>query len=362
MRVISNTHSNHGEEFSGLLNSEVTDLFMASPFITSDFSDLFKTYKLAGVKSITLVTTLKENDKDQITKPSALKSFYEMARSKCPNAKVKVHVDNSLHGKIYIFKSVEAAKAIVTSANLTYSGFYSNHEWGLLIDSIKEIAQLENEVLESIDYPDVTEFFVDRLMMYSEQYQKDHPDWGKVVSPESNILEHVYNQEQTYNKAPKYYLKPVGVSEDPIYKEHKRDFSDLHQDLYFSKKGTGAICAGDVVITTAVGCGCLLSCFEITGRPQEATANEKLLDPWKERWPFHIQGRNKSQKYGGSWWEYDLDRKVLLEEFLRQYPNEKITKAGGVTFGTLNFGSDKVEITEAFGKFLIERINQIDSV
>lgn len=358
MKVISNIRSNHSEEFARLLTGQVTELFMVSPFITIDFSDLFKLYKLVGVKSITLVTTLKENDRDQITKPSALKSFYEMARSKCPNAMVKVHIDNSLHGKIYIFRSCDSAKAIVTSANLTHSGFYNNHEWGLLIDSIEEIAQLENEVLESIDYPDVTEFFVNRLMMYSEQYQKDHPDWGRVVLPESNILEHVYNQEQKNNAAPKYYLKPIGVSEDPIYKEDKNDFSDLHQDLYFSKKGTGAIRAGDVVITTAVGCGCLLSYFEIVGRPQEATANEKQAEPWKERWPFHIQGRNKSQKYGGSWWEYDLDRKVLLEEFLRKYPRELVTASGGLTLGTLNFGNDKVEITEVFARFLIEKIDQ----
>lgn len=356
MKVISNIYSNHGSVFSNLLDSDVTDLFLVSPFITSDFHDLFITFKLAGLKSITLVTTLKENDKDQITKPGALKSFYEMTRSKCPSAKVKVHIDNSLHGKIYIFKTRNAVKAIVTSANLTRSGLYNNHEWGLLIDSIEEITQLENEVLESIDYPDVTEFFVDRLMMYSEQYQKINPDWGKLILPQSNILEDVYNQGQKNKKTPKYYLKPVGVSEDPIYKEHKRDFSELHQDLYFSKKGTGAICAGDVVITTAVGCGCLLSYFEITGSPQEATANEKLADPWKERWPFHIQGRNKSQKYGGSWWEYDLDRKVLLEEFLRKYPDKLVTASGGLTLGTLNFGNDKVEITKAFADFLIENI------
>lgn len=356
MNVTSNLTGKHGELIQNLLVDGFHDLVFVSPFLTENFDALFKGADFSSIKSITLVTTLKKNDQDQITKPKSLKSFYQLIKAKSPKAKVKIHIDNSLHGKIYIFKKNNAQKAIVTSANLTHNGLYHNHEWGVLIEDEKAISQLESEVLECIDYPDVTESLVDRLLMFSDQYQRDNPDWTKVVTPNSDVLEQVYNQGANNNENPRYWLKPIGVSESPIHKESKRDFSDLHQDLAFSKKGVGAIRAGDIVITTAVGCGCLLSYFQITGSPKEATFDEKQENSWKERWPWHIEGRCLSTDYGAKWWEYDLDRKVLMEKFLEQYPGESVTQAGARTLGTLNFGSDKVELTKQFAEFLISQI------
>ena len=363
MEITSNLSSNHGALVSDLLAESFRDLLFVSPFLANDFEALFKDADFSSVNTITLVTTLKKNDQDQITKPKSLKSFYQLVKAKCPAAKVKVHIDNSLHGKIYIFKKNNSQKAIVTSANLTHSGFYINHEWGVLIDDSKAIAQLENEVLECIDYPDITESLVDRLLMFSEQYQnllkRENPDWDKSINLNSDVLDQVYNQGANNNDNPRYWLKPIGVSEEPILKEDQHDYSDLHQNLDFSKKGVGAIRAGDIVITTGVGCGCLLSYFKITGSPKEATHEEKQLSPWKERWPWHIEGRNKSTGYGSRWWEYDLDRKVLLEGFLQQYPGEVVTRAGARSLGTLNFGSDKVELTKKFAEYLISNIDGV---
>lgn len=358
MKIISNLSSSHGAAVSELLCDSYDELFLVSPFLANDFQTLFGKEDFSAVRKVTLITTLKKNDQDQLTKPTSLKSFYKLMANQCPKATVKIHIDNSLHGKIYIFKKDSYLKAIVTSANLTKSGFYNNHEWGLLIDDSNEIIQLENEVLESIDYPDITESLVDRLLMFSDQYQRDNPEWTKVNKPTSDILDDVYYQGQKNNKEPKYYLKPIGVSENPIWKDSKRDFSAVHQNLDFSKKGTGAIRAGDIVITTAVGCGCLLSYFQITGSAKVATEDEKQEDPWKERWPWHIEGRNLSVVYGRSWWEYDLERQSLLNTFTKQYPNEPVTTAGGKTLGTLNFGSDKVEITKDFADFLISKIDE----
>lgn len=357
MIVISNFSSSHGEEISSLLLDGYSDLFWVSPYLAGDFHKLLGECDFTRVKSITLVTTLKANDQDQITKPKSLKSFYRLIKTKCPKAKVTIHIDNSLHGKIYIFKGGKSPSAIVTSANLTHNGFYNNHEWGVLVDDVESIEQLESEVLENIDYLDITESLVDRLLMFSDQYQRDNPDWANPAIPDSNILENVYNQAVSGDVG--YYLKPIGVSENPIHKSSRRDFSELHQDLAFSKKGTGAIKAGDIVITTAVGCGCLLSYFQVTGSSTEATHEEKEASTWKTRWPWHIEGRNQSTNYGGKWWEYDLDRKNLLEEFKALHPDESVTKAGARTLGTLSFGSDKVEITKLFADFLIDKINGV---
>ncbi|RLA22898.1 MAG: hypothetical protein DRQ62_07235, partial [Gammaproteobacteria bacterium] len=75
---------------------------------------------------------------------------------------------------------------------------------------------------------------------------------------------------------------------------------------------------------------------------------------------WHIEGRNFSLNYGGSWWQYNLDRKLLLDLFLELQPNQPVTQAGAYTLGTLNFGSDKVEITKPFAEFLITKINEIE--
>ncbi len=58
--------------------------------------------------------------------------------------------------------------------------------------------------------------------------------------------------------------------------------------------------------------------------------------------------------------EYDLDRKLLLEEFLDEYPDAAVTGAGAKTLGTLNYGSDKVEVTKLFAEFLISKIDATD--
>ncbi len=169
MIVTSNLEGKHSTLIQELLLDGFDDLIFVSPYLTEDFEDLLKGVDFSSVKSITLVTTLKKNDQDQISKPKSLKSFYQLVKAKCPKAKVKIHIDNSLHGKIYIFKDVDIQKAIVTSANLTHNGLYHNHEWGLLIDNQDTIAQLENEVLECIEYHDITESLVDRLLVFSDQ-------------------------------------------------------------------------------------------------------------------------------------------------------------------------------------------------
>lgn len=357
--ISSNTSGSHAQLIKRCLEVGHNELFWVSPFLAADLESLLDGFEFGQVTQFTLVTTLKANDQDQINKPKSLKSFFRLAKKYFPAAKVKIHIDNRLHGKIYIFRGNESGSAIVTSANLTNNGMYHNHEWGVHFSDLGVISNLINEVLENIEYPDVTEFLVDRLVMFAEQYSKDNPEWGEYNIPQCDILESVYHQSSKQTGQIRYYLKPIGVSEDPIYKESCRDFSDLHQDLAFSKKGTGSIQAGDIVITTAVGCGCLLSYFVITGSPREASHEEKQSDPWKNRWPWHLEGRNSSVQYGGCWWEHDLERGRLLDKFLNTFPNKAVTKAGGFSLGTINFGSDKVEITKEFAEFLMSEINSV---
>jgi hypothetical protein len=251
----------------------------------------------------------------------------------------------------------------VTSANLTHNGLYNNHEWGVIVDDMDLVAQLKAEVLECVEYHDVTEAQVNKMVMFAEETAKVNPSWTETQSivPTSDICDQVYNQASHSETAPTYWLKPIGHSDEPILKEDQSDFSDLHQELAFSKKGTGQVRAGDILVTTAIGSGCLLTYFQVTGTKKYATVEEQELEWWRKRWPWSIEGRCKAQKYGASWWNYDLHRKVLMDEYLDEYPDRPITISGTQTLGTLNFGNDKVALDPKFGEFLVQKIDEIEA-
>jgi hypothetical protein len=356
MKILSNTKGTHKEAFGQLFEGALE--VVISPYLAKDFASLFDEMNFEGLNNITLVTTLKKGDQDQLTKPQSLKSFYSTVHEKCPSAKVTVHVDNKLHGKIYIFKYAQGVKAIVTSANLTNNGLVANHEWGILIDVETEITDLLEDVLANIEYCDITELLVDRLLMFSDQYRRDNPSWSIIEKPTSDILNDVYFHAENSTQNPNYYLKPIGTSDRPILKEDMVDYSELHQRLDFSKKGTGAVRSGDILITTAIGDGSLLSYFLITGSPVEASFEDQQSDPDRARWPWGIEGRNQSVDFGGRWWDHDLNRNELSQRFLDETAGV-LTKAGGKTLGTLNFGSDKVALSGEFGKFLVDEIDRV---
>jgi len=105
MQLISNLVKSHASSVTELLNEYYDELFFVSPFLATDFQELLGNDDFSNIRNVTLVTTLKKNDNDQITKPLSLKSFYRLMVEKYPKAKVIVHIDNGLHGKIYIFKN-----------------------------------------------------------------------------------------------------------------------------------------------------------------------------------------------------------------------------------------------------------------
>lgn len=271
---------------------------------------------------------------------------------------MKLHIDNHLHGKLYLTITNSIRTLILTSANFTRNGLCNNHEWGLAVNEGSVIDELINDLFESIEYQDVTYTQVKRACLFAEQYKREHPEWTKKPNISSDILESVYSVENTSNTNPKYFLKPVGVTESPILLKDQRDFSDLHQNLHFSKKKPKGVRKGDVLITVAVTAGSLLSYFKITGGLQEVTKDEILRDEWKERWPWYMEGRNLSPDFGSQWWTHNIQRRDMLNEFLEIYPGVPVTYAGGFTLGTLNYGGDKVRITKDFGDFLISKIGE----
>jgi len=205
------------------------------------------------------------------------------------------------------------------------------------------------------DYVRVLEDFEPKYFLLENVVMKQ--EYQDIIS---DILESVYSVEDVSNNDPQYFLKPVGVTESPILLEDQRDFSELHQNLHFSKRKPKGVRKGDVLITVAVTAGALLSYFKVTGGLQEVTEDEILRDSWKERWPWYMEGRNLSPKFGAQWWIHNIQRKDVFNEFLELYPGIPVTSAGGFSLGTLNYGGDKVKITKEFGDFLISKIENVN--
>lgn len=355
IKVISNSDKNHLEELRGLIQSNADRLIIASPFLASSITELLNEFSFDNIKNIDLITTFKPEDIEQLTKPAILKEFFDYFNQKYPTMSVKIHVDNCLHGKLYVSVNGLDRRLILGSANFTRNGLCNNHEWGIAINDNSVIDAIVEELFDSIEYPEITFNQIKRACLFADQYKREHPDWIKKPNVFSNILEDVYSVEDKYNTEPKYFLKPIGVTESPVLLKDQRDFSAIHQNLHFSKKRPTAVRKGDILITVAVTAGSLLSYYKVTGGVQHVTEEEIKKERWKERWPWYVEGRNQSPEFGGQWWIHNIQRKDVLDEFLEKYPNSAVTCVGTRSLGTLNYGGDKVRITREFGEFLISK-------
>lgn len=358
--LLSNTNNLQAEYLKDIFKSCDERIVIVSPYLAEDMKSFLNNFDFSSVKKIELITTFKPKDLEQVTKPFQLRDFYQFFHEKHPKINVKVHIDNNLHGKLY-FTLGKTNKLILTSGNFTANGIFNNHEWGILITDSILIEEALNQAFDLIDFPDVTNFQIERACLFADVYLKNNPQWLKKEAIAYDILDSVYSDTDSNNSEPKYYLKPVGHKEAPVTLEGRRDFSELHQNLHFSKKKPKGIKKGDVIITTAVGAGSLLSYFKVTSGLHVATNEQIKSHPWMERWPWYLEGKNNSVNFGGKWWMHNLRRQDLLSEFHKKYPGQPVTSAGGLSLGTINMGSDKVQLSDVFAKFLISKIEEHDN-
>lgn len=356
--IISNINSTHLNAINELLSNCKGSFLIASPYLASDVASLLEELKIDSLERLDLITTFKPKDIEQITKPYEIRNFIDFFRNNYKEIKVNVHVNNNLHGKLYVVKDAARSHMIISSANFTRNGLVNNHEWGMLNTDLDAIEEVVEDLMASIEYEEISYNQIKKACDFANHYKELNKEWLNKPTIHTDILDSVYKDSDVDNTEPKYFLKPIGTSDAPILIEDKEDFSDLHQPLHFSKKKPTGVRKGDIVITTAIGSGCLLSYFKVTGTLQHATKEEINKDPWLERWPWYIEGRNQSQSFGKNWWKYNIRRQDALSEFLEIYVNAPVTYAGGFNLNTLNRGNDKVRITKEFGDFLISKITK----
>lgn len=339
MYIIDNiTGNNHYAEIEKLASIS-DEIIIVSPFCFGDFGDFFdRIISKSNIKSIKLITTLR--DDEVIGKIASIQSFNKEASKYCINGIVSIN--NSLHGKIYIFKSSSVnTYAIITSANVTHNGLKRNHEWGCCLSNTTEINSLEKSILTTIEY-ELKDGIINQIKDRIDAWKSKNPDYKPPKSPKIETADIILSETHKINipDSIKIFLKPVGTKEEPII---KRDFSDETKQ-YFAKRPK-AIHKDDILISYAVGRKNIVSAFRVlSNQPIKREA---------DRWPWYVDVENITPYYGKCWFEKHLHITNIKNTYLGLTNNSPITNKGGITYGSLSRGGDKLCLDKDYALYIL---------
>lgn len=351
---------NHLNRLRDLFN-QCDTVVLTSPFLMSDFTDFLSELDLNNLKKIELLTTLSPKSFEQIKKISSLISLIEFPAIKNGEINCTISLNNKLHGKIYIFKSQGTIiSAIISSANFTDSGLSRNHEWGIEIFDKTQIENLESSIKNSIEFSNISFDELHRMYVATTDFLDREPQ-TETRNIELTLTDFLAATSWTnqLDDTIEYWFKPIGVSDRPVTED--RLFDKLDDELHFSKQRPNGVKPNDILICYGVGSTKMLSVYRVTSFPIKAT-DEEIEDEgeWLERWPWYVEAHNLTPNFGATWYEHNLFKNDLLDEYLTINPDKPITAVGTQTLGSLNFGKDKLKLDIDFAKFIINKIVNIN--
>lgn len=89
-------------------------------------------------EQVILITTMKAKDGDRQKKVPVLLKLYSLLQQCSSSSKLSIHVDDRLHGNVYIGQRGDRfVDAIISSANFAGNGIERNHEWGVFQDEYR---------------------------------------------------------------------------------------------------------------------------------------------------------------------------------------------------------------------------------
>ena len=340
-RIIENTNDKHLQEVKDILKAS-DEVFVVSPFITDEAVSALEE-AIAGVKSMIVVTTMKQQDYDQLNKIPVLLKLFLIAETHAVVLSVKI--DNKLHGKVYAGKKDDNyLGAIVTSANLTGNGMANNHEWGVYISDGTVINDICEQILSE------TEMTVDKEdLLEMEKWLKAHPV-KKAPRPKmkKNLLDMVQPKVFVQQGAT-FWLKPYGTIDQHVPSSLKFDGDE--KDITLAQ-GVGSIKEGDVLIVYAVGGRQVISIFEATGKHGKKTVFANKRD---ERWPYYVICKNLTPEFGANWFSTNLTLDALISSYLQLHPTKDI-RPGSQNLAVMQWGRDRLRLEKGFGKYVVQEV------
>lgn len=343
MKMLSNsTHTKHGEVFISLC-AKADELVLVSPFCYSDFTEFAGAVANAStVRKIRFITTLKKDE--VISKIDSLVSFSkEMVRV---GMEWELLIDVHLHGKVYIFKKEgEPFAGIITSANLTHNGMARNHEWGVQIDDVDALKDLERNVMADVDYS----LNEEQLVKIAVRVKAKYPLGAQCPKPDEVDIDDIVIAYPVA-KGTRIFIKPVGSSDDKIYDgDHSGE-----PNMYFSKKRPAAVRIGDILIAYAVGGRRIMGAYKVTSEPLWTGDDDA-------RWPWYVETdilTPKLLKY--NWASVCPYVTQIANSYVDKY-DKPVTNNGGKTLGALNFGCDKIRLNDEYGRYLLNQVMMLEN-
>lgn len=340
IHIISNDKKNNHLICLQKMAEKSDTLIIVSPFVSEDISKLIQ--EMNTIKKIKFYTTLQKYD-DAARKSIALYKFYELCKDNGIDLLVKI--DDDLHGKVYLFyDGIKPKGFILTSGNFTENGLVKNHEYGVLITDADKQKEME-DILMSINTYDLTYAQICNIYDEALKYIKKYP----TIPQEKFKVHKLINKKPstTQNGTLKYFLKPVGTSQEPF--EKPKIIKEI--DMIGFGKNPSSVQKGDVLLLHGVGASSIVGYYVVISDVAVFTKNDD-----EDRWPWKVKVECYSSKFSSEWWNYELKTQELRDEFIEKHPEQHITVAGGDTLGALQWGRDKLQITKEFAQFIIEKI------
>lgn len=298
---------------------------------------------MVSVKSMSVVTTMKQQDDDQLNKIPVLLKLFSIAETNAVDLSVKI--DNKLHGKVFAGKKGDVdIGAIVTSANLTGNGMENHHEWGVYISDGKVIEGICDQILSE------TEITVDKEdLVEMEKWLKAHPV-KKAPRPKmkKNLLDMV-QPKVVVQQGATYWLKPYGTIDQHVPSSLK--FDEDEKDITLAQ-GVGSIKEGDVLIVYAVGGRQIISIFEATGNHGKKTVFANKRD---ERWPYYVTCKNLTPEFGANWFSANVTLDALIFSYLQLHPTKAI-RPGSQNLAVMQWGRDRLRLDKDFAKYVVQEV------
>lgn len=340
MKIIKNDIENHLEEVKGLIGKS-DEALIACPFVSLFAVSNFKQWITAGFKKLTLVTTLKEKDPDQLNKVPVLLELFQQKKELSYD--LSVRIDNNLHGKLYIgVKDQHITGGIITSANFTENGLKNNHEWGVFFTDEKILADIREKTLRD----STIELTEKDLLKMKQWMDQNHMKPDKVPTIDVSFID-MLDRKGFSNSNVTYWLKPLGKSPTPV--PSNRLFGGGEHRITFTKKKPSGVKEGDVLIAYSVVSQKLISVF-VAGKKRGKLTH--FDEPGDEQWPNYIICRNETPEYGANWPIMNLTLRELRKEFVKN-SSTSITPTGN-SINVLQRGSDHIRLTPEFAEFVIE--------
>ena len=358
MEILNNLSTNNHKLRIGKLFGQSEKIVIASPFLMPRFDDFLNSISIKANSEIEIITTLQPNSIEQIRKVDSLLSLMKHPQIVEKNIRVTISINNKLHGKIYSFKGDKIDNIIISSANFTQNGLTNNHEWGIEIAKKSTVETIRKELKQSLQKSGITLIELENMKEACDKFKEKNEVPNQKI--ELNLVSLIPTDISTdeFPKNITFWIKPIGVTEDPI--PVGRKFERLEQKLNFSTNKKPNVKIGDVLICYGVGAKQILSIYRVEELPEYETKEEIEKEPWLERWAWYVVGKNLTPNFGGEWWTHNLNAFELVKEFKEFNSDIPITKSGGDTLGGLNYGHDKLRLKREFAEFIIKKVIEIN--